>query len=224
MKYKAVMFDLFETLITEWGHEKYTKKAMCADLGVEKADFDVFWEEKEQDRYLGNISFEDSILYACEKCNKTIDPSLLARIREKRVRTKSECFNYVLPEVYQLLRTIREMGLKTAIVSNCSSEETEVFKASEICRYFDVAVLSFEVHMKKPDVCIYREAAGRLGIDISECLFVGDGGSNELAGAVNAGMDAIQAKWYTDQHPEKRESMEGFRVAEKPSEILGFLE
>ena len=25
MKYKAVIFDLFETLISEWGHEKYTK-------------------------------------------------------------------------------------------------------------------------------------------------------------------------------------------------------
>lgn len=23
MKYKAVMFDLFETLITEWGNKKY---------------------------------------------------------------------------------------------------------------------------------------------------------------------------------------------------------
>lgn len=25
MEYKAVIFDLFETLITEWEHEKYTK-------------------------------------------------------------------------------------------------------------------------------------------------------------------------------------------------------
>ncbi len=26
--FKAVVFDLFETLITEWGHEKYTKRKM----------------------------------------------------------------------------------------------------------------------------------------------------------------------------------------------------
>ena len=25
---KAVVFDLFETLITEWGHEKYTKRML----------------------------------------------------------------------------------------------------------------------------------------------------------------------------------------------------
>ncbi len=40
--FKAVVFDLFETLITEWGHEKYTKSKMCADLGVDKDLFAVF--------------------------------------------------------------------------------------------------------------------------------------------------------------------------------------
>ena len=220
MKYKAAMFDLFETLITEWGHEKYTKKAMCADLGVEKEDFDVYWEEKEQERYLGSISFEESVLYACENINRQIDPELLARVKEKRVKTKSECFKYVLPEVYQLLNTIREMGLKTAIVSNCSSEEVEVFRNSEISRYFDVALLSFEVHMKKPDVCIYEEAAKHLGVEMSECIFIGDGGSNELIGARNAGIKAIQAKWYTNRYPDKRGNIEDFQVAEEPMDIL----
>ena len=220
MKYKAAMFDLFETLITEWGHEKYTKKAMCADLGVDKEDFDVFWEEKEQERYLGSINFEDSVLYACENINRQIDPELLAGVKEKRVKTKSECFKYVLPEVYQLLNTIREMGLKTAIVSNCSSEEVEVFRNSEISRYFDVALLSFEVQMKKPDVCIYEEAAKRLGVEMSECIFIGDGGSNELIGARNAGIKAIQAKWYTNRYPDKRGNIEDFQVAEEPMDIL----
>ena len=60
MKYKAVIFDLFETVITEWGHKKYTKREMCADLGVDKDAFDPYWEEEEEDRYIGKISFEDS--------------------------------------------------------------------------------------------------------------------------------------------------------------------
>ena len=50
MECKAVIFDLFETLITEWGHKKYTKKEMCADLGIDRSHFDFFWEEKEQER------------------------------------------------------------------------------------------------------------------------------------------------------------------------------
>ena len=41
MKHKVVIFDLFETLITEWGHKKYTKNEMCADLGIEREKFDI---------------------------------------------------------------------------------------------------------------------------------------------------------------------------------------
>ena len=92
MQYKAVVFDLFETLMTEWGHKKYTKNEMCADLGVERAEFDVFWDEKEQDRYIGSMSFEDSILYVCEKCGKNVDTSTISDIIDKRIKTKSVCF------------------------------------------------------------------------------------------------------------------------------------
>ena len=36
MKDKVVIFDLFETLITEWGHKKYTKNEMCVFLVAEE--------------------------------------------------------------------------------------------------------------------------------------------------------------------------------------------
>ena len=224
MQYKAVVFDLFETLMTEWGHKKYTKNEMCADLGVERAEFDVFWDEKEQDRYIGSMSFEDSILYVCEKCGKNVDTSTISDIIDKRIKTKSVCFEYVYPEVFQLLKTLREMGVQTAIISNCSSEEVNVLKESEIYKYFDEVILSYEVHMKKPDSCIYEEASKRSGVCLEECIFVGDGGSNELVGAKNVGMKAIQAKWYTNHHPRKRENIEGFLVAEEPLEIIKYIE
>ena len=48
MKYKAVAFDFFETLTTEWGHKKYTKNEMCSDLGIEREIFDLYWNEKEK--------------------------------------------------------------------------------------------------------------------------------------------------------------------------------
>jgi FMN phosphatase YigB (HAD superfamily) len=48
------------------------------------------------------------------------------------------------------------------------------------------------------------------------------GGSNELEGARMAGMMAIQAKWYTNRHPQKRDSKAGFLTAEVPLDILRF--
>lgn len=224
MKYKVVIFDLFETLITEWGHKKYTKNEMCADLGIEREMFDIYWDEKGDDRYLGEISFEDSILYVCEKVEKSIDTSVIANIIDKRIRTKSVCFEYVNPDVFQLLKNLKAMGLQTAIISNCSSEEVNVLKESEIYKYFDEIILSYEVHMKKPDSCIYEEAAKRLGVSLSECVFVGDGGSNELVGARAVGMKAIQAKWYTNQHPRKRDNIGGFLTAEEPLDVMKYIE
>jgi len=223
MKYKAVIFDLFETLITEWGHKKYTKNEMCADLGIEREKFDIYWDEKEEERYLGRISFEDSILYVCEKCEKNVDNSVISTIIDKRIKTKSVCFEYVNPDVLQLLKNLKAIGLQIAIISNCSSEEVNVLKKSEIYKYFNEVILSYEVHMKKPDSCIYEEAAKRLGVAMSECIFVGDGGSNELVGAKTVGMKAIQAKWYTDQHPYKRASIDGFLTAEDPIEIIEYI-
>lgn len=223
MPYKAVIFDLFETLITEWGHKKYTKNELCADLNIRRDDFDTYWNEKTSAQYLGTITFQESLRYVCEKCGQTITPAQIETITAKRIQTKSDCFNYILPEVFDLLEQIKAMGLKTAIVSNCSSEEVEVLRESKLCDFFDEIILSYEVHMKKPDNCIYEEAAKRLGVSLSECLFVGDGGSNELSGAENAGMKPIQAKWYTNKYPKKRENIGAFLKAEEPADIVNII-
>lgn len=224
MKCKAVIFDLFETLITEWGHKKYTKNDMCSDLGIGREKFDLYWDEKEKERYIGEISFKDSILYVCEKCGKHIDDSILKGIIDNRIKTKSSCFEYVNPDVFQLLNDLKAKGLQLAIISNCYSEEVAVIKQSKIYKYFDQVILSYEVKLQKPDIRIYEEAADLLGVALSECIFVGDGGSDELNGAKTAGMKAIQAKWYTNQHSYKRESMADFLAAEEPLDILQYIE
>ena len=220
---RAVIFDLFETLITEWGHEKYTKRKMCADLGVDKEQFDVFWEEKEEERYLGEIDCEGSIRYAINRLGAEVSNGTMAYVLNRRLTTKAACFEYIDPAVFRLLEELRSKGLRTAIVSNCSSEEVKVIRESELYRYFDEVVLSYEVHRKKPDRGIYEEAARRLGVEPGECIFVGDGGSNELPGAEAAGMKAIQAKWYTNRLPQARETIGAFPVAEEPLEVLEFI-
>ena len=77
--------------------------------------------------------------------------------------------------------------------------------------------------MQKPDIRIYKEGADLLGVTADECIFIGDGLSNELEGAQMAGMKAIQAKWYTNQFPHKRGSMEGFLTVEEPLDILQYV-
>lgn len=39
-----------------------------------------------------------------------------------------------------------------------------------------------------------------------------------------AGIDAIQAKWYTNRLPYKRDSIDGFMTADEPLDILKIME
>ena len=97
-------------------------------------------------------------------------------------------------------------------------------RQSRLYPCFDLIVLSYEAGLQKPDSRIYQKAADLLGAAPGQCLFVGDGGSNELEGAGNAGMKAVEAKWYTNQFPNQRESIPGFFAAEEPLAILEWID
>ena len=62
-------------------------------------------------------------------------------------------------------------------------------------------VASHEVKLLKPDPHIYELACRRLGVRPEDAAFVGDGGSNELAGAEEAGLTAFWASWFIERWP-----------------------
>jgi putative hydrolase of the HAD superfamily len=51
-----------------------------------------------------------------------------------------------------------------------------------------VTVFSCEVGMKKPDPRIYNIATEQIGVPPEDCLYIGDGSSQELTGAREVGM------------------------------------
>ena len=55
--------------------------------------------------------------------------------------------------------------------------------------------------MLKPDPRIYQQVLQALGVSPEDTIFVGDGGSNELAGARRAGLTALWATWFLDRWP-----------------------
>ena len=55
-------------------------------------------------------------------------------------------------------------------------------------------MFSCSVGFSKPDPRIYAVAAGELGVEPADCLFVGDGANDELPGAERAGMTAVQLR------------------------------
>jgi putative hydrolase of the HAD superfamily len=86
-----------------------------------------------------------------------------------------------------VVRRARAAGLKTALLSNSWGNTYDQDLLAEL---FDVAVISGEVGLRKPEPEIYRLTAERLGVPAGECVFVDDLTPN-VRGAVAVGMVGV---------------------------------
>ena len=85
---------------------------------------------------------------------------------------------------------VKSRGIRIGLITNCFSEEAKLIRESELFPYFDAHCLSWEEGVRKPEPAIYRTCLRRLGIPTEHCLYVGDGGSQELESARALGMQA----------------------------------
>jgi epoxide hydrolase-like predicted phosphatase len=86
------------------------------------------------------------------------------------------------------VRTVRERGIKTGLVSN--SWSTSHYDRDMLEELFDTAVISAEVGLHKPQPEIYRLAAERLAEPPERCVFVDDLREN-CEGAEAVGMISV---------------------------------
>src|SRR5262249_55889448 len=91
----------------------------------------------------------------------------------------------------ETLEELRRRGLKRGVISVCSSDVEEAWDETELAGHVDDVVLSCAVGLSKPDPRIYRLACDHLRVTPEECIFVGDGANDELAGAERVGMRAV---------------------------------
>jgi putative hydrolase of the HAD superfamily len=85
--------------------------------------------------------------------------------------------------------------------------------------------LSYEQGIQKPDEEIFQRCINGFSVKAEECIYVGDGGSNELETARQLGMKAVQAAWYLQEEttqPSKRKP--NFFQLEKPLEVLNLVD
>lgn len=195
---RAVIFDMYETLITHYRCPRYFGADMVADAGVPAEPFLRVWHETEELRGIGNMTLEKALkraLMAGGKRGVACD-TMVSQIVEKRMAIKRMCFDHLHEEILPMLQGLRVRGIRVGLISNCFSEEAQAIRESVLFPYFDGVCLSWEEGVQKPDAAIFERCAARLGCRADECLYVGDGGSHELEAAQAFGMDARQAVWY----------------------------
>jgi putative hydrolase of the HAD superfamily len=126
-------------------------------------------------------------LHICQKLGVSVADAQVKQASQIR-------FNYTLrsvkprPDALETLAFLKAEGYKTGLISDCSTEVPTIWKETPLAPLIDVAVFSCVAGVKKPDPRIYQVAIERLGDEPQKCLYIGDGSSQELTGALKAGM------------------------------------
>jgi len=97
------------------------------------------------------------------------------------------------PNLIRTLQTLKQAGLKLAVVSNtfvASSSLDKQLKQVGILDFFDFTLYSYQLDFRKPDPRIFEIAARKIGEKPQNILFVGDRIDNDIIPAMKAGMTA----------------------------------
>ena len=220
----AVLFDLFETLITESATRPAGVSSLAPVLGCERDAFRREWKAIRPSVTTGDVTFRDAISGIATALGRHADEPTLERLRTDRIRIKSAPFAAVDPDLLDTVRVLRERGLRLGTISNCFAEDVTAWPRSALAPYFDATVFSFEARCAKPDRAIFLEATRRLGVNSAETLFVGDGLNDELAGAERAGLRPVLLRWFAKRWPHFRDEPSAYPIADTPSELLRIIE
>jgi putative hydrolase of the HAD superfamily len=190
VKYQAVIFDLYGTLVDKYPLKAYKNvlREMASLISAPPDEFIKLWFDTYDERGLGIFqSYEANIEYICKKLGVTVDNSCitLAMKTEYDYRVR---FMKLRPHATETLTRLKSRSFKTGLISDCGVEVPKLFNDMPLSRFIDVATFSCLVGVQKPDPRIYQLTAARLAVKPEACLYVGDGDSNELTGALQAGM------------------------------------
>ena len=191
VKTKGVIFDLFHTLTgleSEWSDLPATSDF----LGIDRRVWDGVLHEKSRQRLTGELS--DPFLIVRDLAHQ-IDPTIAdAKIREAvaiRMRRFREALQRTPPANLAVLKRLRKSGLRLGLISNADKMEVASWAECPLAGHFDFEVFSCEVGLVKPEATIYRTCLDGLALSPQECIYVGDGGSNELIGAREVGLTTV---------------------------------
>jgi putative hydrolase of the HAD superfamily len=220
---RAVIFDLFETLITELRTQPPGVSSLAPQFGCERAAFRAQWKALRPAVTAGRVSFRQALSDIAARLGRHADDATLQRICGDRIRVKAEPFETIEPRILKMIDDLRGLNLRIGVISNCFAEDVTSWARCSLASRVDHTVFSCDTGLAKPDPAIYTAAARRLGVDPSEAWFIGDGGDQELSGAEEAGLRAFKALWFLRQWPHFRESPGSAASVASPDDVVAMV-
>jgi putative hydrolase of the HAD superfamily len=217
-RYKAVFFDVGETLVYAHPSAAEIMAEVCRQMGVavdaaqlEAAEAQIAPRVVEQQAggQLYSISAEDSARFWTwfydQILQALVGPAggrvaipvatrraLARRFHERFMALETwRLFPDAVPALEAIHRRREARGLAVGVVSNWEDWLEALLVRLEVARYFDFLIISAGVQSEKPQPAIFHAALDRAGVRPAEALHVGDSLHADVGGARGVGITPV---------------------------------
>jgi len=188
----GILFDLWNTLVfTDAPRNPINSLAEAFGLSSEPG-----WRKQiERAMMTRRLSGIGEALDAIgEATRRTLQPSWTRRdlvLMWGEASNRSRLYPDALPALSALRRARRGAPLRLGILSNTQSFDLEILYRDGLAGLVDDVCLSSDCGLLKPDPRLYGHAASRLGLPPERILMIGDNPTDDVEGALSAGLSAL---------------------------------
>ena len=201
----AVFFDLYNTLAGFRPSRYEIQSEALADFGISVTPegilrgyylADAFMSEQNATKPVRSLDRDEQRVFFAEYERRVLRGAGVEVSQEqawqiwRRIRKIDyglALFNDTIPT----LNVCRQMGLTVGLISNMNQSGDELADNMGLLPYIDFSITSHEVGAEKPNPLIFERALERAEAQPERAVHVGDQITSDIAGAVNAGINAV---------------------------------
>lgn len=190
---KAVFFDIDDTLYDTSGFAKLARKAALnamIDAGLPLSHDDAYTLLREIINEKG--SNYDRHLNVLTKRVFGEEKPLLIAVGMITYHNVKFALLRLFPETMSTLIHLKAHGYHLGVISNgLTIKQYEKLVRLGLHHFFDSVVTSQQTNVEKPDIAIFEMALEKMGCKAENSIMIGNSFSDDILGAINAGMSAV---------------------------------
>ena len=213
---KAVLFDLYQTLVRYDPPREEIQKKVLKEYGIETTSkairhalfiADEFFYREHSRSPLSRRSEEEKMAIYMQYQGIILKEAGIDASRQLIAGSlrKMQQFNFKLAlfdDVVPALTQLKDRGLVLGLISNVDQDISPLCEELGLSKLLQVVVTSLNAGFSKPQPQIFREALRQAKVEAPEAIYVGDQYQIDVVGANSAGMKGI----LLDRNDESRET------------------
>jgi HAD superfamily hydrolase (TIGR01549 family) len=200
----TVLFDLDDTLHDDTHAFTSAAEEVAREIALEHnvdalalkaayiAEAHGFWHRLSTEQLRTRLTGLRQTMWTAALARVGIHDAGVADRSAQRYNEYRKKYFTVFPGAFDVLRALRDRGMRLGILTNGFSEtHREKIALLQLGEYFDAIFIADEVGMIKPDPLLFAHACTTLGSAPARAAMVGDRYERDIRGALDAGLYAI---------------------------------